>query len=527
MVWLLFLCVREVRGMMQLLAAINGAVWGPLGVGLLAAAGLWMTVRTGWFQLRRLPLWLGQTLGAILRRSPDLSREDAGSISPLQSLCTALGATIGTGSIVGVGAALIGGGPGAIFWMWVMAFFGMMTAYAENLLGLRYRRFWAGAWHGGPMYYLSAGVGALPHGRRAGRALAGSFAVLCVLASFGIGNLSQVNAIAASLEGAFGLPPLLTGAGLALLTGLVLLRGMKGVASAAGRLVPFMAVFYLAGAALVILTHAAALPAALEAIFRGALGLRAAGGGIVGYGAAAAVQWGFMRGSFSSEAGLGSSAIASGPASTGEPARQGMWGIFQVFVSTFLVCTMTALAMLTAGLVDLDTGRMLSPSPAPGLAGEAFSSALGGPGARVCGGGGAAVCLVVGAGLEPVRRRMLGLPLWPGDGVGLPAGFSGPDPGRGHGGFHRRLGLVRHLQRPDDAAQPHRPVRPFGRGGGGDQAVPPAAGSKRLNTKNCSPTRLLQMREQFISFASPNGGQRKVLWFLFFRKTTYWGCLPI
>ena len=348
MVWLLFLCVREVRGMMQLLAAINGAVWGPLGVGLLAAAGLWMTVRTGWFQLRRLPLWLGQTLGAILRRSPDLSREDAGSISPLQSLCTALGATIGTGSIVGVGAALIGGGPGAIFWMWVMAFFGMMTAYAENLLGLRYRRFWGGAWHGGPMYYLSAGVGALPHGRRAGRALAVSFAVLCVLASFGIGNLSQVNAIAASLEGAFGLPPLLTGAGLALLTGLVLLRGMKGVASAAGKLVPFMAVFYLAGAALVILTHAAALPAALEAIFRGALGLRAAGGGIVGYGAAAAVQWGFMRGSFSSEAGLGSSAIASGPASTGEPARQGMWGIFQVFVSTFLVCTMTALAMLAA-----------------------------------------------------------------------------------------------------------------------------------------------------------------------------------
>ena len=162
MVWLLFLCVREVRGMMQLLAAINGAVWGPLGVGLLAAAGLWMTVRTGWFQLRRLPLWLGQTLGAILRRSPDLSREDAGSISPLQSLCTALGATIGTGSIVGVGAALIGGGPGAIFWMWVMAFFGMMTAYAENLLGLRYRRFWAAPGTAGPCTIFRQGWGPCP-----------------------------------------------------------------------------------------------------------------------------------------------------------------------------------------------------------------------------------------------------------------------------------------------------------------------------------------------------------------------------
>ena len=367
---------------MELLSAINGVVWGPLGVGLLAAAGLWLTVRTGWFQLTRLPLWLGQTLGAILRRSPDLAREDAGSISPLQSLCTALGATIGTGSIVGVGAALISGGPGAIFWMWVTAFFGMMTAYAENLLGLRYRQYRAGSWHGGPMYYLSAGVGALPRGRLAGRVLAGAFALLCVLASFGIGNLSQVNAIAASLEGAFGLPPALTGAALALVTALVLLRGMKGVASAAGRLVPFMAVFYLAGTALVVLTHADALPAAFGSIFRGAFGLRAAGGGVVGYGMAAAVQWGSMRGSFSSEAGLGSSAIASGPASTREPARQGMWGIFQVFVSTFLVCTMTALAMLTTGLVDLDTGRMLSPAPTPDLAGEAFSAALGplGPG---------------------------------------------------------------------------------------------------------------------------------------------------
>ena len=150
-----------------------------------------------------------------------------------------------------------------------------------------------------------------------------------MLASFGIGNLSQVNAIAASLEGAFGLPPALTGAALALVTALVLLRGMKGVASAAGRLVPFMAVFYLAGTALVVLTHADALPAAFGSIFRGAFGLRAAGGGVVGYGMAAAVQWGSMRGSFSSEAGLGSSAIASGPASTGSPPGRGCGAFFR------------------------------------------------------------------------------------------------------------------------------------------------------------------------------------------------------
>ena len=364
------------NGLAQFVAVMNKILWDYLLLFLLVFTGVFFTLRLRFVQVRHFKTGLKTLFGGFSLNGGSHER----GLSSFQALTTAIAAQVGTGNIAGAATAIASGGPGAIFWMWVMAFFGMMTAYAENLLGLRYRRFWGGAWHGGPMYYLSAGVGALPHGRRAGRALAGSFAVLCVLASFGIGNLSQVNAIAASLEGAFGLPPLLTGAGLALLTGLVLLRGMKGVASAAGKLVPFMAVFYLAGAALVILTHAAALPAALEAIFRGALGLRAAGGGIVGYGAAAAVQWGFMRGSFSSEAGLGSSAIASGPASTGEPARQGMWGIFQVFVSTFLVCTMTALAMLTAGLVDLDTGRMLSPSPAPGLAGEAFSSALGGLG---------------------------------------------------------------------------------------------------------------------------------------------------
>ena len=360
-----------------MLAALNQAVWGPVGVGLLAGAGLWLTVRTGWFQLTHLRLWLGKTLGALLARSPDLAREGAGSISPFQSLCTALGATIGTGSVVGVGVALASGGPGAIFWMWVMAFFGMMTSYAENLLGLQYRQLHNGQWRGGPMYYLSAGLGARPGCRTLGQVLAGLFALLCILASFGIGNLSQSNAIAATLHTVLRLPPLLTGALLAAATGLILWRGMQGVASAAEKLVPLMAVFYLAGALAVILTHLPALPAALTAIWKGAFGLQAAGGGAVGYGAAAAVRWGFMRGSFSSEAGLGSSAIASGSTSTREPVQQGMWGIFQVFVSTFLICTVTALAILTAGLVDLDTGRMLTASPAPDLAGEAFSSTFG------------------------------------------------------------------------------------------------------------------------------------------------------
>ena len=360
-----------------MLTAVHQLVWGPAGVGLLAAAGLWLTVQTGWFQLTHLRLWLSKTLGAILTGSPDLGREGEGSISPWQSLCTALGATIGTGSIVGVGAALISGGPGSIFWMWVMALFGMMTSYAENLLGLRYRQQRDGIWQGGPMYYLTAGLGARPGCRTLGRVLAGLFALLCILASFGIGNLSQANAIAASLETVFHLPPLLTGGVLAAATGLILWRGIRGVAAAAEKLVPLMAVFYLLGTLAVVVTHASALPAALGSIWKGAFGWQAAGGGVVGYGMAAAIQWGFMRGSFSSEAGLGSSAIASGSASTREPVQQGMWGIFQVFVSTFLVCTMTALAMLTSGLVDLHTGQMLTLSPAPDLAGEAFSTTFG------------------------------------------------------------------------------------------------------------------------------------------------------
>ena len=360
-----------------MLEELNRVLWGPLGVGLLGAAGLWLTVRTGWFQLRQARLWLGQTLGALLAGSPELDRQGGDSISPLQSLCTALGATIGAGSVLGVGAAIASGGPGAVFWMWVMALFGMMTAYAENLLGLAYRRRQGGMWQGGPMYYLSEGLGARPGCKSLGRALAGLFAGLCVLASLGMGNLSQVNAMAAALQGAFGTPPPLTGAVVALATGVLLWRGLKGVAAAAGRLVPLMAAFYLAGALLVVGLHAARLPAALEAIVRGAFGLRAAGGGLVGCGVWEAVRWGFARGCFSSEAGLGSSAIASGSASTPEPVQQGMWGMFQVFVSTFVVCTLTALAILTAGLVDLDTGRVAFSAPVEQLAGAAFASAFG------------------------------------------------------------------------------------------------------------------------------------------------------
>ncbi len=248
--------------------AVSALVWGPAGIGLLLVTGLWLTVRLGAFQLVRLRLWLKNTLGAILCDGRVMAGGADGSISPFQSLCTALAATIGTGSIVGVASAVMLGGPGAVFWMWVMAFFGMMTSYAENLLGLRYRRRRpGGGWQGGPMYYLADGLGAKPGCGGLGRALAAAFALFCTLASFGIGNLSQVNAIAGTMQAAFGLPAPWVGLALAAATGWLLWHGLKGIAAAAELLVPFMAGVYLVGAVLVVLTNLPALPAARRAFF--------------------------------------------------------------------------------------------------------------------------------------------------------------------------------------------------------------------------------------------------------------------
>ena len=358
-------------------AAVNGVVWGLPGLGLLALAGAWLTLRTGFFQFVRLRHWLGCTLGAIFTDRSVTAHGPAegqdGAVSQFQSLCMALAATIGTGNIVGVAAAILSGGPGAVFWMWVMALLGAMTSFAENVLGVFYRRRTpAGEWTGGPMYYLRDGLGGT-----VGKVLAALFSAFCLLASFGIGNMAQSNAIAANLDAAFGLPPLLTACLLTAGAGAVILRGLRGVAAVAERLVPMMALIYLMGAALVVAVHWQALPAAWEAIFRGALGLRPAAGGAAGYGLWSALRWGAMRGAFSNEAGLGSSVMAGASARVSEPVRQGMWGIFQVCADTLAVCTLTALAILTSGVVDLETGLPRLAVSAAALTGAAFGSAFG------------------------------------------------------------------------------------------------------------------------------------------------------
>lgn len=373
--------------------AVNGIVWGPVGLGLLFGTGLLLTVRTGGFQLRRCGYWMRHTLGAILTDrsvTAHTAREEQ-AISQFQSLCTALASTIGTGNLVGVATAILSGGPGAVFWMWVMALLGMMTSYAENVLGIYYRRKDpAGGWRGGPMYYLRDGLGSRPGCKLPGQVLAALFAAFCALASFGIGNLSQLNSIAGNLRAAFGVPEAVTGAVLAAVSAVILLGGLKRVAAVAEKLVPAMALLYIVGALTVVGVHITAVPAALAAIVKGAFGLQAVGGGVVGYGLSRAVTWGFKRGAFSNEAGLGSSVMVHAASNVKEPVQQGMWGIFEVFADTMVVCTLTALVVLTSGFVDPDTGRMAAGAAGSALVGQAFDAVFGTLGAKLI-----AVCVLL------------------------------------------------------------------------------------------------------------------------------------
>ena len=360
--------------------AINGVVWGPFGLALLFCTGFWMSARTGFFQFRKMGYWLRHTIGAIFTNkdiTAHTSKEDM-AISQFQSMCTALAGTIGTGNIVGVATAIVSGGPGAIFWMWVMALLGMMTSFSENVLGVYYRRKnEKGEWSGGAMYYLTDGLGAKKGCKQLGKVLAVLFACFCILASFGIGNMSQINSIAGNMNAAFGVPTLVTGLCLMVVTALIVIGGLKRVAAVTEKLVPLMALFYLFGALTVVCVHWAAVPAAFAAIFRGAFGLQAAGGGVLGYGMARAISWGFKRGAFSNEAGLGASVLVHCAANVEEPVQQGMWGMFEVFADTMVVCTLTALVVLTSGLVDLDTGAALTGVEGTALVGQAFSTVFG------------------------------------------------------------------------------------------------------------------------------------------------------
>ncbi len=359
---------------------VNSFVWGLPMLVLLVGTGILMTLLTKCFQLTHFKYWIKHTLGGIFsnKKITEHTGKTDRQISQFQSLCTALAATIGTGNIAGVAAALATGGPGSIFWMWITAFFGMMTNYSENVLGIFYRRKNAyGEWSGGAMYYLSDGLGSKKGCKYIGRTLAVMFASFCVIASFGIGNMSQINSIAVNMNSVFGIPMAVTGIGLMIIAGLVIVGGIKRIAAVTEKLVPFMAIAYTIGSIIIVIYNYDQIAPAFAAIIKGAFALKAVGGGIVGSGVRSAVTWGMKRGVFSNEAGLGSSVMVHSASNVKEPVQQGMWGIFEVFADTIVVCTLTALAVLTSGVMNLDTGVMISQAEKTALVSESFSVVFG------------------------------------------------------------------------------------------------------------------------------------------------------
>ena len=348
-------------GVAKVNSAVNEVVWGIPALALLAFVGVLMTVLTKVFQVTHFGHWVKKTIGAVFKDKHVTTHTRDRSISQFQSLCTALAATVGTGNIVGVAGAILIGGPGAVFWMWVMAFLGMMTNYSENVLGIYYRRKNSrGEWSGGAMYYLRDGLGARKGCKTISKVLAGLFAVFCLIASFGIGNMTQVNSISGNMDAVFGVPTWVTGAVIMVLVGLVVVGGLKRIAAVTEKIVPFMVILYMAGTIALFFINISHVGAVFGSIFRGAFAMEAAAGGVVGYGIKLAIEMGMKRGVFSNEAGLGSSVMVHSNSNVKEPVKQGMWGIFEVFADTIVVCTLTAFAVLSSGLFNLDTGRLVS-----------------------------------------------------------------------------------------------------------------------------------------------------------------------
>lgn len=329
----------------QINSVVNAFVWGRGMLVIFLGVGMLFTLRTGFFQFKGWKVWMGDTLGALFRDRRVRKAQDHQSISQFQSFCTALAATLGTGNITGVATAIVTGGPGAVFWMWVSAFLGMMTIYAENVLGIKYRyKNSEGAWVGGAMVYMERGLGA--------KWLAVFFSIFCLCASFGMGNMTQANAIAKGLKATLKIPEQFTGMALMVLVAGVILGGVQRVAMVAEKIVPFMAAFYILGGLLVIVIHYERIPETFLWIFGEAFGLRAVGGGVAGYGVKMAMKMGISRGVFSNEAGLGSSVMAHAASDVSCPQIQGMWGMAEVFIDTIVVCTITALVILTSGVYD-------------------------------------------------------------------------------------------------------------------------------------------------------------------------------
>ncbi|AVM60376.1 sodium:alanine symporter family protein [Haemophilus sp. oral taxon 036] len=319
----------------SILSAIDSFIWGAPLLILLSGTGLYLTLRLGFIQVRYLP----RALGYLFKKD----KGGKGDVSSFAALCTALAATIGTGNIVGVATAVQAGGPGAIFWMWLVALLGMATKYAECLLAVKYRvRDKNGFMAGGPMYYIERGLGI--------KWLAKLFALFGVMvAFFGIGTFPQVNAITHAMQDTFNIPVLVTAIIVTLLVGLIILGGVKRIATASSVIVPFMAILYVTTSLVIILLNIEKVPDAISLIIYSAFDPQAALGGVVGFTVMKAIQSGVARGIFSNESGLGSAPIAAAAAQTREPVRQGLISMTGTFLDTIIVCTMTGIVLVLTG----------------------------------------------------------------------------------------------------------------------------------------------------------------------------------
>lgn len=315
--------------------ALNGYVWGGPMIVLLVGSGLVLTALTGGVQFRRLGFVLREVLGKVFTKT----EHAAGTLTPFQAVATALASTVGVGNIAGVATAIFLGGPGALFWLWFSGVVGMCTKYCEIVVALHYREpDEAGVMRGGAMYTLKKGLG-LPW-------LGTIFALLTSLAAFGIGNMVQANSVAEAMKESFGISPVVTAIVLIVVTAAVILGGVQRIGEVTSLLVPVMALLYLGGGAAVLLLNVTEIPGALALVFQSAFTGSAATGGFAGATVMMAVRYGIARGLFSNEAGLGSAPMVHATAETDHPVRQGLYGVFEVFVDTVLICTMTGLVIL-------------------------------------------------------------------------------------------------------------------------------------------------------------------------------------
>lgn len=353
---------------LALIAQASDFVWGPPMLVLFLGTGLYLTFLLRGLQFRE----LGHSLYLALVKRKEEGEEVEGDISHFQALMTALAATVGTGNIAGVAAAIAVGGPGALFWMWMTGLVGMATKYAEAVLGVRYRVTTVrGEMAGGPMYYLSRGVGG-----RFGAALGWFFAVFAAIASFGIGNMVQTNSVADALQSSFGVPPVWSGIVMAVFGGLVIIGGIRWIGRVTAVFVPVMILLYIVGGLVVLGINWRGLPAILTFVVADAFRPAAAAGGFVGATLMTAIRMGVARGVFSNESGLGTGAIAAAAAQTRMPVTQALVSMTQTFIDTIVVCSITGLTIITTGAwMRVDPGTGVGYTGAP-LTAQAFRTGL-------------------------------------------------------------------------------------------------------------------------------------------------------